>query len=149
MNKAKTAGIVAFVILLVCLAGVQEGYAAKSEPPVSPISGLIESVSNPTGDCLNLGLKGWYGTVTISLNRLWVYLRNANPNSTYIVWVGYVKAGGSCNGTWRPVGSINTNSAGEGSSDQWFRPSSAYGSFVLEFKDTEGTVIYGTEALSP
>ena len=148
MNKAKAAGIGAFVILLVCLVGVQQGYAVR-EIVVSPISGLIESVSDPTGDCLNLGLKGWYGTVTISLNRLWVYLRNANPNTTYIVWVGYVRTGGSCNGTWRPVGSVSANEIGEGSSVQWFRPSSVYSYFVLELKDAAGNIVYATNALAP
>jgi hypothetical protein len=149
MNKGKMAGIVALTMVLVCVVGVQQGYAAKSEIPVSTISGLIESVSNPTGDCLNLGLKGWYGTVTISLNRLWTYLRNANPNSTYIVWVGYVQAGGTCNGTWRPVGSVSTDGVGEGSSVEWFKPSGTYSYFVLELKDNAGIVIYGTHALSP
>jgi hypothetical protein len=135
-------------MLLTSLVSIQQGYAAKSElPSPPPISGLIESVSNPSGECLNLGLKGWYGTVTISLDRLWIFMQNANPNSTYIVWVGYVQRGGACRGTWMPVGSVSTNGAGDGSSVQWFRPSSAYSYFVFEFKNSSGAVVYGTLAL--
>ena len=60
------AGIVALAMLLVSLVGIQQGYAVRSEIPSRPISGVIGSVSNPSGECLNLGLKSWYGTVTIS-----------------------------------------------------------------------------------
>jgi len=142
------AGIVALAMLLVSLVGIQQGYAIRSDVPSSPISGLIESVSNPLGECLNLGLKGWYGTVTISLSRLWIFLRDANPNSTYIVWVGYVQTGGLCGGTWRPIGSVNTDSAGGGTSVQWFRPPSGYSYCVFELKDSAGNIVYGTIALT-
>ena len=138
---------VALAMLLVSVVGIQQGYAVRTIFP-SPISGLIESVSNPTGGCLNLGLKGWYGTVTISVNRLWIYIRDANPNSTYIVWIGYVQVGGTCNGTWRPVGSVSTDSMGEGSSVQWLKLSNSYSYFLLEFKDSAGTVVYGTHVLN-
>jgi len=138
---------VALAMLLVSVVGIQQGYAVRTIFP-SPISGLIESVSNPTGDCLNLGLKGWYGTVTISLNRLWIYIREGSPNSTYIVWAGYVQAGGTCNGTWTPVGSVSTDRVGEGSSTQWFRPSSTYSYCVFELRDTMGNVVYATYALA-
>jgi len=147
LNKEKITGIVALVMLLVSLLGMQQGYAVRSNNPSSPVSGLIESVSNPSGECLNLGLKGWYGTVTISLSRLWIYLRNANPNSTYIIWVGYVQTGGGCAGTWEPVGSVNTNGAGEGTSMQWFNPPSAYSYCVFEFKES-GNLVYATYALA-
>ena len=150
MNKGKITGIVVLVILLVCLVRIQQAYAVGHERnmPVPPVSGLIESVSNPTGNCLNLGLKGWYGTVTISLNRLWIYVRDANPNSTFIVWIGYVQAGGVCNGTWKAVGSVSTDQSGEGTSVQWLSPSSAYTYFVFELRDTSGNVVYATNALA-
>ena len=145
LNKEKMAGIVALAMLLVSLVGIQQAFATRSEEP-PPISGLIKSVSDPLGQCLDLGLKGWYGTVTISLSRLWIFLQDANPNSTYIVWVGYVQTGGVCGGTWRPIGSVNTDSAGRGTSVQWFSPPRGY--CVFELKDSAGNIVYGTNALA-
>ena len=147
LNELKTAGIVVLTMLLALIA-IQQAYAVRFELPPPPVSSLIESVSNSSGDCLNLGLKGYYGTITISLSRLWVFMQNAKPNSTYIVWVGYVQTGGSCVGNWKPVGSVSTNGVGEGSSAQWFTPPSTYSYFVFEFKNSSGTIVYGTHALS-
>jgi len=135
-------------MILISTVAVQQGFAKKPEFPQPPVSGLIGSVSNPSGDCVNLGLKGWYGTVTISFSRLWVFLQHANMNSTYIIYVGYVMPGGSCNGTWRPVGSVNTDAAGEGSSMQWFTPSSGYSYCVFKFEDSLGNVVFATNSLA-
>jgi len=148
LKKGRIIGILTLVVLLASLLSVQRGYGVKSEFPSPTISGLIESVSNPSGECLNLGLKGWYGTVTITLSRLWIYLRNAKPNSTYIIWVGYVQTGGLCKGTWLPVGSVSTDETGEGISVQWFYPSGSYSYCVFEFKDSAGNLVYATHVLS-
>ena len=146
MTRAKLFGLVVLAMLLAFATGIQQGYAVRSNTP-SPVSGLIESVSNPSGDCLNLALTGWHGTVTISLNRLWVFVQGASPNSTYIAWVGYVQTGGSCKGTWQPIGSVNTNGSGEGNAMAWFRPSD-YAYCVFELKDRSGNVVYGTNAIA-
>ena len=139
------AGIVALAVLLVSLVGIQQGYANNNLP--APISGPIESVSDPSGGCLNLGLNGAYGTVTISLSRVSILLQDANPSSTYTVSIGYVQTGGGCDGTWQSVGSVNTDSVGSGTLAQWFRPESGY-NYIFEFKDSAGSVVYATDPLA-
>jgi hypothetical protein len=146
LNKEKMVGIVALAMLLVSLVGIQQGYARQTELPPRPVSALIESVSNPSGGCLNLGLNGGYGTVTISLDHVWIYLQHANPSSTYTISVGYMQTGVGC-GAWQSVGSLNTDSLGGGTFAQEFYLPIGY-SYIFEFKNSAGSIVYATDPLA-
>lgn len=148
LNKEKMAGIVALAVILASLLGVQLGYAKTIAPPGAVhVWTLIRSVSNPSGGCVDLGLGGGYGAVTIlPHNVVGISLENANPSSTYTVSVGSVQANGGC-GTWQSVGSVNTNSVGEGTSAQRLSLPSGH-SYVFEFKDSTGNTVYATDALA-
>lgn len=148
LNKGKIAGIVALAMLLVSLVGVQQGYAREGAPVLAPhvSQAVIESVSNPSGGCLNLGLDGSYGTVEISPYGLLIYLQHASPSSTYTVSYAYAQTGGACDGTWHSVGSVSTDGLGSGTLGQGL--SLASGSYMFEFKDSAGTTVYATDALT-
>lgn len=144
------AGIVALAVILASLMGVQLGYAKTIGRPISPVLHawtLIESVSNPSGGCVNLGLGGGYGAVTILPNNvIEISLQHANPSSTYTVSVGYVQSNGGCDGTWRSVGSVNTDSAGFGTLAQELSLPSGH-SYIFEFNDSSGAAVYATDVL--
>ena len=142
------AGIVALAVILASLLGVQLGYAKTIAPP-GGVRGwaLIGAVSDPSGGCVDLGLSGGYGAVMTLPNGVFgVYLQHANPSSTYSVSVGYVQANGGCNGTWQSVGSVNTNSVGDGTLAQRLSLPSGH-SYIFEFKDNAGNIVYATDAL--
>ena len=149
MNKERMAGIVALAVILASLLGVQLGYAKTIAPPGGVHKwALIEAVSNPSGGCVNLGLSGGYGAVTILPNNvIEISLQHANPSSTYTVSVGYVQANGGCDGTWQSVGSLNTDSLGGGTFAQEFYLPIGY-SYIFEFKNSAGSIVYATDPLA-
>ena len=149
MNKEKMVGIVALAMLLVSLVGIQQGYAKGRGPLGRPVTAwvLVGSVSNPSGGCLNLGLNGAYGTVSIlPKTGIQISLQHANPSSTYTVSVGYVEPGAGC-GAWQSVGSVKTDSVGGGTLAQAFSLPSGF-SYVFEFKDSAGSIVYATDPLA-
>lgn len=149
MKKGKLARIVALAMLLVYLVGIQQGYAMQHDKltPPSSVSALIESVSNPSGGCLNLGLNGWYGTVTVSLSQVWILLQHVNPSSTYTVFVAYIQTGAGCGRTLQLVGSVKTDTVGDGVLVQGFSLPSGQ-SYVFEFQNSAGTIAYATDPLT-
>jgi hypothetical protein len=148
LNREKMAGIVALAVILASLLGVQLGYAKTIAPPGGVHTWtLIEAVSNPSGGCVNLGLSGGYGAVTMLPNNvIEISLQHANPGSTYTVSVGYVQGNGGCDGTWQSVGSVNTDSAGFGTLAQKLSLPSGH-SYIFEFRDSSGAAVYATDAL--
>jgi hypothetical protein len=148
MNKERIVGIVALAVILASLLGVQLGYAKTvASPGGVHVWALVQSASNPSGGCVDLGLSGGYGAVTILPGKgVWISLQHANPSSTYTVSVGYLQANGGCDGTWRSLGSVNTDSAGDGTLAQRLTLPSGH-SYVFEFKDSTGNVVYATDAL--
>jgi hypothetical protein len=150
LKKEKLAGILGLVVIVVSMLGVQQGYARTGAPPGqgSHTWVLVAGVSNPSGSCLNLNLSGGHGTVTILPNsRVGIFLQNASPDSTYTVSVGYVQANGGCDGTWKTVGSLKTDSAGYGTLTAHLNLASGH-NYVFEFHDNAGNVAYATDTLS-
>jgi hypothetical protein len=150
LNKEKIAGIVALILVLISLLGVQQGYARGRGPLGRPVTAwvLVGSVSNPSGGCLNLGLNGVYGTVSILPSKsIQIFLQHANPNSALTVSVGYVQTNGGCDGTWQSVSSLNTNSTGFGTLAQSLSLPSGH-TYIFEFEDSAGNIVYATDFLS-
>lgn len=107
----------------------------------------ILSVSNPSGACSSLGLKGYVGNIAVMAGRLHITLVKATPNSAYNIQVGYVSSTGVCDGTWKTFGSISTDQSGTGVLAQ---SSSLPGNHqdVLEFTDGSGKVVFATPLVS-
>lgn len=147
MKEERTLGMIALVIVLVSLLSLAQGYANGPNPIITgSTKEAIRSVSNPSGNCINLGLTNYHGSVVISHKHLYVYLYNANPNSAYNVLVGYMSSKNACDGTWQSLGSINTNNAGSGQLIQSFSLSGHQ--YVFELRDGQGSAVYATPFIS-
>ena len=150
LNKGKFTGIIALTLILVSLLAFQQGYAIPKKN-ISPLGGLhrwtlVSSVSDPTGDCVDLGLNGGYGNIIIVSNRVVISLQHATPNSAFTISVGYQQTNGGCDGTWQPVGSLNTDNTGSGILVQQLSLPSGH-SYIFEFHDSAGNLLYATDSL--
>jgi len=131
--------------------GFAKGVAGKMVKPSSYSAqqytyATVGTVSSPTASCGSLGVKGFYGDVLVTHGKLFIGLIFVNPSSAYSVTVSKVNAYGVCDGTSKSLGSINTDGAGQGELVQKDKLSS--GSYVFEFTDGAGNIVYATPSVS-
>ena len=146
MRRERMFGLLALAIVMISALGVPQGYAkGSSASPVKSVIQAIRSVSNPSAGCGNLELTELFGEVEMASNgRLIVVLENAHSSSSYAV---SVDAQGTCDGSWQSVGSINTDQAGNGQLVQNLKLNSGH-SYVFEFTDAQGNLVYATPYLT-
>ena len=106
----------------------------------------VGTVSSPTASCGNLGVNGFYGDVLVTHGKLMIGLTFVKPSSTYSVAVSKINDYGVCDGTWKSLGSINTDGAGKGELVQ--KDGLSSGSYVFEFTDSAGNLAYATPSIS-
>jgi hypothetical protein len=138
-------------LVLVSVLSLPQGFAraVKDHSPNPPQYSYVTvgAVSSSTGGCTNLELSGFFGDVLVTRGELMMGLIFANPSSsTFTVSVAQIKANGACDGTWKSLGSINTDQAGRGELIQ--KDGLTSGSYVFEFRDSAGNLAYATSSVS-
>lgn len=155
MRKESMFGMIAFTIMLLSVLGLPQGFAANNAPkPYHAYNyAPIQSVSNPSASCVELtslydalNNTGNYGLVTITSKSQFVRAQNTNPNSVYSASIGYLNSKSVCDGTWKSLGSITTDQAGNGFLVQNLSLKSNM--YEVELRDSAGNLVYATGFMS-
>jgi hypothetical protein len=150
MRKQRMFAMAFLLLVLVSVLSLPQGFAKfvkdHSPTPQQYSYATVGTVSAPTGSCGNLGLSGFYGDVLVMRGKLTIGLIFVNPSSTYSVAVSKDNAFGVCDGTWKSLGSVNTDGTGRGELAQ--KDGLSSGSYVFEFTDSAGNLVYATPAIS-
>lgn len=155
MRKQRMFAMAFLLLVLVSVLSLPQGFAkgvaAKQVKPSAPgpqqySYATVGTVSSPTASCGNLGVKGFYGDVLVTHGKLMIGLTFVNPSSTYSVAVSKNNDYGVCDGTWKSLGSINTDGAGKGELVR--KDGLSSGSYVFEFTDSAGNLAYATPSIS-
>ena len=147
MRKARMFPMIFLIMVLVAVLTLPQGFAKNFANGPTWVNVPILGVSNPSGSCGDLGLRGYVGNVGMAGGRLHITLVKASPNNAYSISVGYVSSNGVCDGTWKSFGSIKTDQSGNG----LLVPSTSLPSNhqdVLEFTDGSGNVAFATPLLN-
>jgi len=163
----KTIGIGAFLIILSLLA-MPMGFAThpphpKIDNPPGAIRGpllkpgmssikQIYAASNPSGSCRSLGLDGLaVGYAELVHGNVMVFIQKGQPATFYNVTVVKLGNGESdkswiCGSSSQSVGSITTDTSGQGQLFQSFKASKGT-SYVIELLDSQGHVLYASSVI--
>lgn len=147
MRKERMFTILVLMLGLVSVITLPQGFAKNFVNGPTVVNVPILGVSNPSGACGSLGLKGYVGNIAMAGGKLHINLVKAGPNSAYNIQVGYVSSAGVCDGTWKPFGSINTDQSGTGLLTHSSNLPSNHQD-VLEFTDGSGNVVFATPLVS-
>jgi hypothetical protein len=144
-EKHEMFGIIVLVVVMVSALSLPQTFAVPKGKisPQLPSRYVIRAVSNPSGGCASLGLKGYHGSIAIANGQLFIGLVNANAEGTYTVAIGHKTSSGGCDGTWKQLGSIDVNLLGDGGLTVSQKLSSNT-PYILEFSDGAGTPVYAT-----
>jgi hypothetical protein len=148
--KHRMFGIIALVVVVVSALSLPQALAAPKAGRISPqlpTRYTIRGVSNPSGSCSSLGLKGFNGDLVVENGQLFIGLVNANAGNTYSVKIGHKASNGGCDGTWKQLGSVHVDFMGEGALTVTQKLSSGT-QYILEFSDGSGTPMYATPFIS-